>query len=131
MQITIMQPVEVEVGFIVMELPIYHGNEDIPEDFPGRDGDLLTLTVNIDTKEVIGWPDGQSASLCIKVNDGGVYTIQDSEGKEIGNEYRDYVPDCVPNAYGAYVEMEIDENGVVTDWPQLNDKSFTCFFTDN
>ncbi len=120
------KPIEVEVNKIKLDLPIRYEDEDIPFDFPCRvkksphhygDHDRLILTLNIETGEILNpeWPANFTASIKdMKVCDEGIYTLLDVNDNEIA-KLECYVPSCVPNEYGDYVNLEF-KNGFVDNW---------------
>lgn len=115
MKISVLKPVEIEVAFIELILPVRYDEEDIPNDFPLRKGDLWTATVRIDTGVIENWPEGVCHELHMKVVDGGVYILRDNDRKEIARR-QDYVPDIVPGSYGDYVELNIGHDGRILNW---------------
>lgn len=118
MKTTIKRPVEIEVAFVRMELPVRYGEEDIPNDFPLREGDMWRATVCIDNGEIQEWPKGKAGELHMKVCDSGVYILLNHCGEELDRR-EDYVPNgLIPGEYGDYVELEINEQGVITNWPK-------------
>jgi len=130
MKITVTKPVEIEVEWITIHLPVRYEEEDIPNDFPLRNGDVWSAKVNLETGVIDGWPTGKSGKLEMKVCDEGVYRLHDAKGNIVGEIDQDYVPHgVVPGEYGDYVHLDIDENGQITNWPRkLN---FSKFFGGN
>lgn len=57
MKMTVLQPVEIEVSHILIAVAVRYEEEDIPNDFPLRDGDMWRGKVEIDTGKIEGWPD--------------------------------------------------------------------------
>jgi hypothetical protein len=112
---------EVDVKWIVMCLPVYYGDEDIPLDFPFRKGDQWEVKVDLETGVIDEWPAGRSAEFHMKVTDGGTYTLLSESGEVIATREEEYVPQCVPGAYGDYVELSIEETGRITNWPKKPD----------
>jgi hypothetical protein len=128
MKFTITRPVEIDVAFIELILPIRYGTEDIPEDFPLRKGDVWQAVINIDTGTIEGWPQSETGSreLHMKVVDSGRYTLMDRNRKEIA-KLDDYVPDIIPGRYGDYVELDIGPGGKISNWKPKNE-SIAEFF---
>ena len=115
---------EVDVRKVVIDVrPRYIGDsdeDDMPTDFPGLDETKTNWLcgVNIDTGQIEGWPIGDSRKLHIKVCDAGIYSLYDDQGNLIAKK-NGYVPNLlVPGSYGDYIEMDIDENGYITNWPK-------------
>lgn len=124
MKFPVKQIVEVEVTAIKLELPVRYEDEDIPFDFPLRNGDMWSAVVDIETGKIRGWPQGHPACrVDMKVVDGGTYTALGPGNEVIGQAAGEYVPRCIPGGPGDYVELEIDEQGVITNWPKNPDLS--------
>ena len=122
-------PVKVEVHQITISIPLRYGGEDVPYDFPLRNGDQWEAIVDIDTGQINGWPEGKSGNLYTKVCDSGVYTLFEEGNPSSFAERRDYVPNgIVPGEYGDYVDLKINDKGVITNWPTNPDIS--AFFPD-
>lgn len=124
MKTTVTRPAEIEITHIHISLAIRYDEEDIPNDFPMRTGDMWNALVNIDTGEIEGWPTGQAGEIeYMKVCDEGTYILY-CNGKEIAKRESEYVPNgVVPGEYGDYVTLKIDENGIITNWPKRPDVS--------
>jgi hypothetical protein len=57
----------------------------------------------------------------MKVVDCGIYILQDEDGRDLCR-LDDYVPECIPESYGDYVEFDIEADGTLTDWhPEVAD----------
>lgn len=109
---------EIEATDIEMILAVRYGEEDIPNDFPGRDGDTLSLTVEIDTGRIRAFPEDREANINMKVTDCGAYRIYGPDGKLLKELVNEYVPHgLVPGEYGDYVNFQI-KGGVITNWPK-------------
>lgn len=105
---------------IKISLPVNYGEEDIPNDFPLREGDTWKAEVAIDTGRILNWPpQTESKSMFMKVTDGGSYVLIDAAGKVIASIEEDYVPNgVVPGADGDYVDLEITPDGIISNWPK-------------
>lgn len=114
-KITVTKRVEIEVDAIHISVPVRYDEEDIPNDFPLRVGDLWEGTLDLDTGRIREWPEGQSGNLSMKVTDCGTYRLM-SGGDVVAAVEQDYVPSCIPGRYGDYIDLDIDEHGVVTNW---------------
>lgn len=125
MKITIKRPVEIEVRYLRMILPVKYDEEDVPNDLPLRRGNYWEAVVDIDDGRIEGWPKVTAFDLSMKVTDAGVYILFDDQRREIAR-VEDYVPDLVPGEYGDYVNLKIDQNGFITNWPEK--KTFSEFF---
>ena len=68
-------------------------------------------------------------NLYCKVCDAGVYTLFDEDGQTIAIR-AGYVPHgIVPGEYGDYIDLKINEQGIITNWPKQPDASE--FFEDD
>ena len=110
---------EVEISTVHIEVAVRYEEEDIPNDFPLRKDDLWIADVDIDTGRIKDWPIGKSGRLSMKVCDEGTYTLLDKTGKIIATRAQDYVPnDLIPGEYGDYIDLKIDAQGFITNWPK-------------
>jgi hypothetical protein len=110
---------EFEVSHIRLSVHVRYGEEDIPNDFPGRDGDTWNATIELETGKIMDWPQGYSAAFSMKVVDEGTYQLLAPDGSEVACIEEDYVPNgVIPGEYGDYIRMQINGDGVVTNWPK-------------
>lgn len=115
-------PITTEVDFTILELavPVNYGTEDISEDFPGRRGDMLYMSIDIDKGVVFDWPQGQTANLYMKVVDGGCYTVRGlaENGEPVNltleNEYVPY--SLGRGGYGDYLVLKVNGGGKIENW---------------
>lgn len=119
MKVEISKPQLVEVTHVRIFLPVKYDEDDMPNDFPFRKGESWAITVEADTGKIVGWPQGKTADLYMKVTDGGSYFLLGEDGKVIAALEQDYVPDCIPGEYGDYIIFVIDADGVIADWVQV------------
>lgn len=116
---------EVDVKYLRMTVPVRYGEEDIPNDFPLRQGDEWQALIGIDAAKILTWPEGQEGHLHMKVCDEGVYELLDAEMQTISKIDQNYVPNkIVPGSCGDYVDLKIDTQGIITNWhkqPSLED----------
>lgn len=128
MKFKVLRPVEIDVGFVKVTLPVTHEEEDIPtNNFPLRDGNSWNAIINVETGRIEGWPEGQERKLFLKVVDGGSYQLLDSNRQPLVPSAEDegaglidgnYVPHgLIPGEYGDYVSFDINGHGVITNWP--------------
>ena len=114
---------EVDVQTIDVILPVRYNDEDIPYDAPGRYGDKWQAEIDIATGGIYDWPRGKTLDMYMKVNDSGTYFLRDGSGSII-SALNDYVPHgIVPGEFGDYVDLKINENGIITNWPKKIDLS--------
>lgn len=119
MKATIKVEKEIEIAMIKIDVAIRYEEEDIPNDFPLRKGDMWSAIVEVDTGKILDWPIGRSGEMHMKVVDQGSYYLLDKEGNTVLSIEEDYVPHgIVPGSYGDYIELKIDENGIITNWPK-------------
>jgi hypothetical protein len=125
MKFTVKRPVEIEVTAVKVEVAVRYGTDDIPKNFPLRDGDMWRGTIDIESGKILEWPADKPEHHCLnmKVCDCGKYSLLAPDGDVV--ELRDgYCPnDLIPGEYGDYIDLEI-KNGIVTNWykrPSLSD----------
>lgn len=107
---------DIEVTGIRLEVPVRYGEEDIPNDFPFRDGDLWRATVDGATGRIKDWPAGVTAEFYMKVVDQGVYRLLGPDGVVVATIDQDYVPPCIPGEWGDYIDFDIGPDGTVARW---------------
>jgi hypothetical protein len=122
MKATVKIEKEVDIKKVIIDIKIrYVGDtddDDVPTDFPMLSGEIWKATVLIDEGRIIDWPKGVARDLFCKVCDAGVYTLLDHDDNEISVR-SGYVPNnLVPGEYGDYVDLKIDTNGIITNWPK-------------
>ena len=119
MKFTHTKTVTDEVTHIRIEAAVRYGTEDMPRDFPMREGDTWKATVEIATGIIRGWPQGKSGEFRMKVCDEGTYTLLDATGAEVEKIEDGYVPNSIiPGKYGDYIQMVIAADGTITNWPK-------------
>lgn len=129
MKHTVLIPTEVEIRAISISLPVRYDDEDMPYDFPFRDGDRWLITVDIDSGAIDNWPAGIEFDLYMKVTDEGIYELFGADGKPVALLEDACVPHgVIPGQYGDYVDLKIDRNGIITNWPK--DPDVRQFFGD-
>lgn len=117
MKLTIKRPIEIEAVAIAMELAVRYDEEDMPNDYPHRKGDMWNIIVDVETGAIRDWPTGiEPRDLYMKVCDQGVYSLLDEDGSVIAKLEDGYVPSCIPGEHGDYIDFKIDANGVITNW---------------
>lgn len=109
---------EVEIGRVRIIVPVHYDDEQMPNEFPFRNGNSWNILVEIDTGKIINWPKGKDADVHLKVCDSGVYELLDINQFPLAKIDDGYVPHgVVPGSYGDYVEMTIVD-GIITNWPE-------------
>jgi len=129
MKITVLKPTEIDVDAIRCVLAVRYTDEDMPFDYPHRKGDTWAVTIDINTGQIHDWPKGvEPLDLYMKVCDEGSYYLLSGD-TIVAKREGDYVPDCVPGAYGDYVEFKIDENGFICNWEATASDIASSFFS--
>lgn len=101
---------------------VINGQKDVNGDLtPLRVGNCWCPTINIQTGEVLNWPQGTTADIHFKVCDQGEYWLQDAEFKDVAKWAGIYVPNeflCVgANGYGDYnIILTVGADGKIKDW---------------
>lgn len=129
MKTTIMQPVEIEIEYFYMNIPIFledltfNHNEVTLENknniyglFESNEQTRLKFFINIDTGEILEWPKGNTLSIYAKVRDEGIYSLIDNNGNSIKNIEYEYVPDGLDieeEGYGDYVIFNVNSEGII------------------
>jgi hypothetical protein len=121
MKVKIQKPVEVEVTGIRVVAAVRYDEEDIPNNFPFRKGDIWDVTIDLDTGKIRNWVANDSVEwpfkLHMKVCDQGSYHLLGPAGEVVASIEEDYVPnDVVPGSYGDYIEMTITSDGTIQNW---------------
>ncbi len=128
MQIEMPTTVLVDINTLFIDVPVNYGEEDIPNNFPGRNGDMLSWEIDFDTGKIkdYSWP--EEFSFHMKVVDCGIYRLTgryniNPEGmqqpKVEFSRVNDYVPaglaigDC---GYGDYIIFDIAPDGTIKNW---------------
>ena len=126
----IMVEKEVDITHVEVTVPIRYADEDIPYDFPSRNGDIWNVTINVDNGRISNWDGTTKLTFETKICDTGTYTLVDTDGKTVATIYNDYVPNnLIPGEYGDYINLEIDEGGYITNWPKK--PNFCDFFRNS
>lgn len=116
MQVSIKK--EVEVKFVTVKVPVRYGEEDMPNDFPGRKGDIWEVTIELETGQILDWPGTEVTGFDMKVVDEGSYFLLDESKEVVVSLINGYVPnELIPGEYGDYIELQISETGKITNWP--------------
>ena len=123
MEFTISTTTRVNIDTVRVTVPVNYDDEDIPHNFPFRDGDTWSVDIDMGTGRIRDWPKGVAHSLHMKVIDQGEYLLL-ADGDCVLGIDGDYVPHgVVPGEYGDYIVLEIGADGVITNWPTKPDIS--------
>ncbi len=108
---------EVDIKFLQLDVNVRYADEDMPYDFPFREGDSWKPKIDIDQGLIIDWPNGVTGDFYMKVCDMGSYYLLDKNDYCRASIENDYVPNrLIPGDYGDYIEMKIDGTGKITNW---------------
>lgn len=132
MKTTVKIPTEIDIRYVRVHLPVRYEDEDMPYDFPFRNGDWWTAVIDIDSGKILDWPQGKSGEFYMKVCDEGLYYLLNEDLKLIRSIEEDYVPNrLIPphDGYGDYVHFIIDGNGMIKNW--YSNPSFKDFFSED
>ncbi len=125
MYVTKMEPVEVEACGIRVVVPVrYEDDQESLQGCPGFDGETLDIILDLDGT-VRGW-DGVSRHIHLKVCDEGTYSLLDGIDDPIAS-VSDYVPHCLPQEYGDYLVMRVQESGDIERWAPTATAIERCF----
>lgn len=81
---------------------------------PLRDGDNVVITINIETGQVLDWPQGTTANIHYKVCDQGEYFLLNDIQETIAKYKGSYPPDG-----DDYIVMDINENGFIEEYSPI------------
>lgn len=123
MKATVMIKKEIEFKTVLIDIQPRHvgdsDDDDVPTSMPMLQGDNWTARVDIDTGVIRGWPQGKEARLQAKVCDQGSYYLYDEDGEEVARIEDNYIPNSlIPGKYGDYIDLKINADGVITNWPK-------------
>lgn len=130
------------VKYVKIEVAVRYDEDDIPNNFPFRKNNLLTLTVEHPSGKIIGFPidymfdpewminnlgikttedilNTKKFNLEMKITDQGSYYLLDENMNEIASIENDYMPDSysIPGEFGDYLNFYINlETGIIENW---------------
>ena len=119
MKVTVYKPVELEIHTVRIEVELHDDvSESLPKHLFNDDGEL-DLLIEVDTGKVVSWQGSEPVHIHDKVRDNGVYTLFGSDGLEVVKIDNYSVPNnLIPGDYGDYINLEINSDGFVTNWPK-------------
>lgn len=115
MKLKIKQPQEIEARFLRLQVAVNYGEEDIPNDTPGRKGDYLEWTIDLKEDKVLGFAYPTALDVYMKVVDSGSYQLLDENQKPLITMENEYVPSGI-GEYGDYLKMKVAPDGSITGW---------------
>lgn len=115
MEITVKK--KIEVRYLKVDVAVRYDDEDMPFDAPLREGKTWNAIIDLKDHRIVDWPQGKTLSFHdMKICDEGIYTLCD-DGMNVLAKIDGYVPNhLLPGSYGDYLSLDIDENGVITNW---------------
>ncbi|HEX3152959.1 MAG TPA: hypothetical protein VHR66_33110 [Gemmataceae bacterium] len=116
MKLTVLKPTEIRAAAIRIVARLSRGETWIPKDFPFRTGDVWDVIVDGDTGRIRDWPGRVPTQCYVKISDRGSYFLLGPGGEVLASILKDYVPDCVPNDYGKFLDFSIDSDGRIAGW---------------
>lgn len=120
--------IKVDLYAIRIVVPVNDGVTNIPTDFPGRSGNTLELILCFDTQRIADWPTDYGSARCfVKAANKGVYQLLNVRGDVESALVGEYVPECLPNFGGNYLEMDIEADGTVNGWIPSPEKIAEAF----
>lgn len=128
MKATVKVEKEIDAKSVIVDIkPRYIGDspeDDMPTTTPLLNGEIWKAEIDIDTGKIKDWPEGEEASLYIKVCDAGIYTLLDADGNELAQK-SGYVPnDLIPGECGDYIDLKIAADGTITNWNPIDLSDF-------
>jgi hypothetical protein len=122
-------PTELEVDAIRCHVAVRYGEEDMPNDFPFRTGDMWDVTIDLKTRKIRSWP-ARAENIYMKICDEGNYYLMAGD-RVVASREGDYVPDCIPGEYGDYIDFKILEDGTLDGWEPDADQIKESFFRED
>lgn len=123
MKIEVMVKKNVDIQKVLIDIPVRYDDEDIPYDFPLRAENTWSALIFIESGKIEGWPGGEGR-LAMKVTDEGSYHLIDIDGETVSSIENNYIPnELIPGEYGDYIDLKINADGVITNWPKIPDVS--------
>ena len=119
---------------IVIPVDAYDIDPNFPLIKPLISDDIYVLwdvIVDLETGFIENWPKGEFRDLFVKVVDSGSYYLLDENNNVVAAIEENYVPNkCIPplDGYGDYIDLQIDENGRITNW--YTDFDFSEFLNE-
>ena len=117
-----------EVKYIRCILPVRYEDEDMPYDFPFRNGKIWDVIIEAESGRILGFPTDYPFNLEMKVVDEGIYSLLDENKEVIAYLHEEYVPDSytIPGEYGDYIHFRIEE-GYIKNWYSSKERKYKEF----
>ena len=127
MKVEVYKLTELEIHSVRIEVELHDDvSEKLPKHLFNDDGEL-DLLIEVDTGKVVSWQGNEPVLIYDNVADGGVYTLFDNNGKEVQEIDTCHIPNLIPSEYGDYINLYINADGFVSNWPK--NPSVIEFFT--
>ncbi|MBF0803326.1 MULTISPECIES: hypothetical protein [unclassified Neisseria] len=124
MKIEVLKPVEIEVYAVRINAALDEESAETVPDFLLQDGGDFEILIEIDTGRVVGWQGNVPVRIADKLSDSGTYTLLDKDMNHIARLEHEYVPNrLIPGDYGDYINLKINAEGCVENWPKQPDVS--------
>jgi hypothetical protein len=112
---------EHKIKYVRLSVPVIEDEDDIPKDFPFRiksksatDYDRWDITIDLDTKKIVDWPQGIKKHVYMRVSDEGSYWLLDADKNVVSAiEKADAPIHLIPVEYGAYINLDIRADGSI------------------
>lgn len=99
---------------------ILNGSEDEDGKMPLIRFQMWNPVIELETGNILNWPEGNTAEINYKVCDSGEYWLLDEQKNRILKWKGYYVPDDIlctkRNGYGDYIIFDIQEDGTIKNW---------------
>lgn len=122
MKAIVLKPVEVEIKYLKIQIPIRSDSgDDVDSEsyFPLQKNGEWDCLIDIDSGQILNYNYHKGCSLDEKVVDSGYYYLLDENMKEVYSIEQGYVPNkLIPGEFGDYINLCIDDNGLITNWPK-------------
>lgn len=116
MELDVLVEQTINIAAIKVVVPINYGEEDIPNDFPLRHGDIWIATIDIEPGKIRDWPAGVGEQKMFMKVDGGSYYLIGQDCRHLLAIEGNYVPCCIPGDSGDYIDFKISADGSVENW---------------
>jgi len=122
-KIEYMALVEKEVKWVKICIPISDETKEKLHKAHGKEYEQqICFFVDVDTGKIRNYPENCEFNLFEKVVDRGCYWLLDDKFQVILSIENDYVPNrLIPGSYGNYVNLHIDNAGIIINWPRKAD----------
>jgi hypothetical protein len=119
MKIKVLVEQEIDVKTLEIRCP-FDEDDEVPESMVVNG--FFDVKIDIDSKKIL-FADQYASDLPCNVHicakDRGYYKLINANGDIASRIDSDYVPNgIVPGEYGDYIELSIDMDGVITNWPK-------------